>query len=70
MLTDAELRSRVIPAARQRVLQDFDNRILIRELAHIYRNEIAAFRNLDISTLDDRDSSFLKSAIRNPKSKI
>jgi glycosyltransferase involved in cell wall biosynthesis len=66
LLTHTELRTRVISAARKRVLQDFDNRILIRELAHIYRDEIAAFRNLDISTLDDRDSSL----IRNPKSEI
>ena len=39
MLTDSELRSRVIPAARQRVLQDFDNRQLINELAEIYTKE-------------------------------
>jgi glycosyltransferase involved in cell wall biosynthesis len=70
MLTDTELRSRVIPAARQRVLQDFDNKVLIRELAGIFRDNIAAFGNLNIRTLGDQDSSFLKSAIRNPKSKI
>ncbi len=39
MLTDAQLRSRVIPAARQRVLQDFDNKQLINELAEIYKKE-------------------------------
>ncbi len=39
MLTDTELRSRVIPAARQRVLQDFDNKRLINELAEIYKKE-------------------------------
>jgi glycosyltransferase involved in cell wall biosynthesis len=48
MLTQAELRNRVIPAARQRVLRDFDNKALIRELANIYRNEIAGFKNLEI----------------------
>jgi glycosyltransferase involved in cell wall biosynthesis len=70
MLTETDLRTRIIPAARQRVLQDFDNKNLIGDLAHIYRNEMAAFRDLDIRTLDDRDSSLLKSAARNPKSKI
>jgi glycosyltransferase involved in cell wall biosynthesis len=51
MLTDTELRSRVIPAARQRVLQDFDNKVLIRKLAAIYRNEIAAFKNFKIQKI-------------------
>ncbi len=36
MLTDAALRTRVIPAARQRVLQDFDNKVLVKELASIF----------------------------------
>jgi glycosyltransferase involved in cell wall biosynthesis len=36
MLTDEALRARVIPAARQRVLQDFDNRVLVKELAAIF----------------------------------
>jgi len=44
MLTDDALRARVIPAARQRVLQDFDNRVLIKQLADIYRNEISELR--------------------------
>ncbi len=48
MLTDTELRSRVVPAARQRVLQDFDNKVLIKKLAAIYLKEIAAFRNFEI----------------------
>lgn len=39
MLTDTELRSRVIPAARQRVLLDFDNKKLINELAEVYKKE-------------------------------
>jgi glycosyltransferase involved in cell wall biosynthesis len=39
MLTDSELRSRVIPAGRQRVLQEFDNKQLINTLAEIYQKE-------------------------------
>ena len=37
MLTDGELRSRVIAAGKQRVMREFDNRQLIRELAEVYR---------------------------------
>jgi glycosyltransferase involved in cell wall biosynthesis len=37
MLTDGELRSRVIAAGKQRVVREFDNRQLIRELAEVYR---------------------------------
>jgi glycosyltransferase involved in cell wall biosynthesis len=37
MLTDEGLRARVIPAARERVLRDFDNRALVGRLAEIYR---------------------------------
>jgi glycosyltransferase involved in cell wall biosynthesis len=48
LLTDTELRTRVISAARQRVMQDFDNRVLIRKIADIYRNKIGAFKNLEI----------------------
>ena len=48
MLTDAALRARVIPAARQRVMQDFDNKVLIRKLAAIYRKKIAEFKDLEI----------------------
>jgi glycosyltransferase involved in cell wall biosynthesis len=70
MLTDEALRARVIPAARQRVLQDFDNKVLIRDLANIYRNEIAAFKDLKLNELYEAASSFSQSAIRNPKSKI
>ena len=39
MLTDPELRKRIIPAARQTVADDFDNRQLIHDLAEIYRRE-------------------------------
>lgn len=38
MLTDDALRARVIPAARQRVLRDFDNKVLTKELAAIFIN--------------------------------
>jgi glycosyltransferase involved in cell wall biosynthesis len=48
LLTNAALRTRVISAARQRVMQDFDNKVLIREIADIYRNKIIAFKNLEI----------------------
>ena len=65
LLTDAELRTRVIPAARKRVLQDFDNKVLIYEIADIYRNEIQAFKNLGIKKLDDRNS-FNPQSIRLP----
>ena len=39
MLTDTELRNRVIPAARQTVAEAFDNRRLIRDLAEVYRSK-------------------------------
>ena len=38
MLTDETLRARVIPAARQRILQDFDNTVLVKKLASIFIN--------------------------------
>jgi glycosyltransferase involved in cell wall biosynthesis len=37
LLTDADLRRRIIPAARQRVLRDFDHRTLVSSLADIHR---------------------------------
>ena len=40
MLTDRALRQRVIEAARQRIISDFDNRELSRSLAAIYRSQI------------------------------
>jgi len=49
MLTDADLRTRIIPAARQRVVQDFDNKPLIRDLAAVYRKEIEAFQHVAVS---------------------
>jgi glycosyltransferase involved in cell wall biosynthesis len=39
MLTDTELRHRVIPAARQTVAEAFDNRRLTQDLAEVYRNQ-------------------------------
>ena len=41
LLTDTELRQRIIPAARERVVNDFDNRKLIEELADIYQSGAA-----------------------------
>jgi glycosyltransferase involved in cell wall biosynthesis len=39
MLTDPELRKRVIPAAKKRVAEQFSNRKLMRDLADVYRKE-------------------------------
>jgi len=39
MLTDRELRNRIIPAARQTVVKNFDNRRLVQDLAEIHRSE-------------------------------
>jgi glycosyltransferase involved in cell wall biosynthesis len=39
MLKDTELRNRVIPAAREAVVNNFDNRKLIGDLAEVYREE-------------------------------
>jgi glycosyltransferase involved in cell wall biosynthesis len=49
MLTDADLRTRIISAARQRVVHDFDNKPLIRDLAAVYRKEIKAFQHLALN---------------------
>lgn len=49
MLTDADLRTRIISAARQRVVRDFDNKPLIRDLAAVYRKEIEAFQHVAVS---------------------
>ncbi len=40
LLTDVGLRRRIIPAARERVLRDFDNRRLVGRLAEIYREAL------------------------------
>ena len=49
MLSDTDLRNKIIRAAQQRVVRDFDNKPLIRDLAAIYRKEIESFRNLALS---------------------
>lgn len=41
LLTDRPLRDRIITAARERVRHHFDNRVLIEDLAAIYRRELA-----------------------------
>jgi glycosyltransferase involved in cell wall biosynthesis len=46
LLTDTELRARVISAARQRVIQDFDNKVLIKQLAEIYKKEINSLKDI------------------------
>jgi glycosyltransferase involved in cell wall biosynthesis len=53
LLTDADLRARIIPAARQRVVRDFDNKTLIRQLAAVYRKEIRSFCDLDVTGSPD-----------------
>jgi len=40
LLTDADLRQRIIAAAKHRIKRDFDNKVLIRDLAEIYRQVI------------------------------
>jgi glycosyltransferase involved in cell wall biosynthesis len=49
LLTDADLRARIIPAAQQRVVRDFDNKILIRQLAAVYCKEIKLFNDLNVT---------------------
>jgi glycosyltransferase involved in cell wall biosynthesis len=46
LLTDTELRARVITAARKRVLQDFDNKVLIKQLADIFKSEISELKEV------------------------
>lgn len=46
LLTEQELRRKVIKAGRARVRQEFDSSVLIRDLAAIYRQEIKEFRNI------------------------
>ena len=48
MLTDTHLRIRIIPAAQQKVIDKFDNKALIRELAAVYRKEIEDFRHTSV----------------------
>lgn len=46
LLTDPELRRKVLAAGRARVAREFDNQILIQDLAAIYRRQIKEFRNM------------------------
>jgi glycosyltransferase involved in cell wall biosynthesis len=46
LLTDTGLRTRVISAARKRVLQDFDNKVLIKQLADIYKKNINSLKDI------------------------
>ena len=48
LMTDQELRGRIIPAARERIRQEFDNQVLTKKLAEIYSREIKEFGNLGI----------------------
>jgi glycosyltransferase involved in cell wall biosynthesis len=57
LLTDADLRARIIPAAQQRVVRDFDNKSLIRDLAAIYRKEIKAFRQSEVAAQAERQQA-------------
>lgn len=43
LLTDQELRNRIIAAAKRRVTADFDNQALIEMLVNVYRQEQPAF---------------------------
>jgi glycosyltransferase involved in cell wall biosynthesis len=45
LLTDNLLRRQIIEAARKRVVQTFDNQILIGGLAEVYRQEVREFNN-------------------------
>ncbi|TVM34578.1 glycosyltransferase family 4 protein [Oceanidesulfovibrio marinus] len=49
LLTDAELRARIIPAARAKVEEVFDNTKEIRELARIYRTYAHVGEGLDFN---------------------
>ena len=54
LLTDIELRKKVIQSARTRVLEEFDNRSLIRDLANVFADKIPTFRHLSIPKSSDR----------------
>jgi glycosyltransferase involved in cell wall biosynthesis len=46
LLTEQELRRKVIEAGRACILRTFDSSVLIRDLTAIYRQEIKEFRNI------------------------
>jgi glycosyltransferase involved in cell wall biosynthesis len=39
LMTDQELRCRIIPAARERIRKEFDNKVLVKQLADVYKRE-------------------------------
>lgn len=49
LLTDMELRKRVIESARKRVIEDFNNESLIRDLINVFVEKIPAFGHLSTS---------------------
>ena len=53
MLTDNELRSSVLPSARQSVEENFDNRKLIQDLADIYRKNLGQMTDDRSQKTDD-----------------
>jgi len=48
MLTDRELRNRIIPAARQTVEKNFDNRQLVQDLAEIHWGRGQGYLNSEL----------------------
>jgi hypothetical protein len=40
LLTDEDLRRRVVLAARERINDNFDNKVLVRDLARIHREAL------------------------------
>ena len=53
LLTDIELRKKVIESARTRVMEEFDNRSLIRGLAKVFAEKIPTFSHLSIPKSSD-----------------
>ncbi|MCB2264466.1 MAG: glycosyltransferase [Candidatus Thiosymbion ectosymbiont of Robbea hypermnestra] len=45
MLTDTNLRGRIVSAAKQRVTEKFDNRRLIRQLARVFESAVVSGKN-------------------------
>ena len=56
LLTDDGLRARIIPAARQRVMHNFDNKTLVDGLATVYRKEIRAFQQVAVNGAGSTES--------------
>jgi len=53
LLTDINLRKKVVESARTRVLEEFDNRSLIRDLAAVFAEKIPTFGHLSKSMSSD-----------------